>query len=121
MLAAMSWWVAILVGLGGAIALEAVQFRVAIRRTGDWPWKSAEEPRPWPFLVSIILRFGIAAGVTAIFFVSGQISNPLAAFTIGLASPGIVEQLARLVAKDPVLPAGTSAAEASSIGATTRG
>jgi hypothetical protein len=84
-------------GLFGGFAVEGLEFAAAIRRTGRWPWRQPGEPGPLPFVVSIIIRLGVGAGLAAAAGVADQISGPFGAVALGVAAPLVVEQLARQV------------------------
>ncbi len=92
----MTWWQFLLWGAFGGMAVEAVEFYGAIRRTGDWPWQQPGEPRLGPLLVSVVIRVGLGAGLAAAASHS-QVSGPLGAIAIGVSAPLLIEQMGRQV------------------------
>ena len=88
-------------GAFGGLAVEAIQFYGAIKRTGDWPWRTKGEPRPGPLAVSVVIRVGLGCGLALAAGLTGQVSGPLGAIAIGVAAPLLIQQLARQVSLDP--------------------
>ncbi|MEU2587982.1 hypothetical protein ABZ612_34900 [Streptomyces avermitilis] len=91
----MNWWEACLWGLAGSAAVEALELYRAIQRVKGFPWKMPGEIPLSPYVVAVIIRNGLGAGLAAAFGVSGQIAGPLGAIAVGVAAPKIVEQLLR--------------------------
>jgi len=89
----MDWYLLLLWGALGGLAVEAVEFRRAIRRTGDWPWKDPKEPRFGPFLVSVFVRVGLGSGLAIASGLTNQVSGAFGALAVGVAAPLMVEQL----------------------------
>lgn len=91
-------WVYAAWGLFGGLAVEALEFLRAIRRAAGMPWKNEDgtrnpaEPGPGALAISVVIRMGIGGGLAAAAGASGQVSGPLAAITIGVAAPLIIEQ-----------------------------
>lgn len=79
-------------GLFGGFAVEALEFLRAIRRVGDWPWCSKDEPGAGPMLASVLVRMGLGFGLAAAATASAQVSGPLGAIAIGVAAPLVLEQ-----------------------------
>ena len=93
----MDYWTAAYWGASGGLMVEAVQFLAAIRRTGDWPWRTEGEPKPLPLLVSVVIRLGLGFGLAMAAAQTEQISGPLGAIAVGIAAPLMVEQMAKQV------------------------
>ena len=93
------WWYAAWGAFGG-LAVEAIQFYGAIRRTGKWPWKTKGEPGPLPLLVSVIIRVGVGFGLALAAAQTKQISGPLGAIAVGVAAPLLIEQMGQQVPTD---------------------
>src|SRR4051812_41851875 len=87
-------------GMAGGFVVEGLEFYVAVRRHGSWPWKVVGPgikagPRAYAVAESIrSLVGGVLAGSAA---ASGQVAGPLAAVAIGVAAPFIVDRLSTLV------------------------
>jgi hypothetical protein len=92
-------------GFGG-LAVEAIQFYGALRRTGDWPWRIPGEPRPWPLAASVLIRVGVGLGLAFAAGDTGQIAGPIGAIAVGVAAPLLIEQMARQIplVEDPAAP-----------------
>lgn len=93
----MNPWVAAIWGLAGALCVEALWLHSHIRRSKHWSWR-----RPIPqgldaYLISVVLRAGVGAGLASAAAGSGQVSGAIAAFGIGVAAPLIVQKLAQAV------------------------
>jgi hypothetical protein len=84
-------------GLFGGFAVEGLDFTTAIKKTGDWPWRSEGEPGPLPLAVSVVIRLLIGAGLAAAAVGTHQVSGPLGAIAIGVGAPYLVGQMARQV------------------------
>jgi hypothetical protein len=82
-------------GLVGGFAIEALEFRRAVRRTRTWPWRSPDEPEFGPWLSSVIVRLIVGAIVAGAARASDQLSGPFAAVAVGVAAPVVLEQVAR--------------------------
>ncbi|MFE5537136.1 hypothetical protein [Streptomyces sp. NPDC056492] len=82
-------------GLLGAAMIEGLDLYTAIHTTDGWPWQKKGEPAFAPYLVAVIIRLGVGMGLTAAFAASGQVAGALAAVTVGIAAPKIVQQLAK--------------------------
>lgn len=91
----MEWWTACLWGLAGAAAVEALELYRAIQRVKGFPWRMPDEVPLAPYLVAVVIRNALGAGLAAAFGSSGQIAGPLGATAVGVAAPKIVEQLLR--------------------------
>jgi len=81
-------WQGILWGTGGAIAFEASDFVLAIRRRG-----SLSGTPPFPLIVATLLRLAIAAFIAAAFATAGQVNSAPAAVAIGMAAPQVLTRL----------------------------
>jgi hypothetical protein len=94
--------------LGGAI-VESLDFANALRRAKTLPWKRRGEPGLLAYLVSVVLRVGVGAGLAAMAGADGQITGAAAAGFLGLTAPLLVEKVLRQVNAMPaesVVPAG---------------
>jgi len=89
------WWTACLWGLAGSAAVEALELYRAIQRVKGFPWRMPDEVPLAPYLVAVVIRNALGAGLAAAFGSSGQIAGPLGAVAVGVAAPKIVEQLLR--------------------------
>ena len=108
----MNPWLYALWGAFGGLAVEAIQFYGAIKRTGDWPWKIKGEPGPGPLAVSVVIRVGVGFGLAFAAALTGQVSGPLGAIAVGVAAPLLLEQMAKRVpvdAEPSVEPGGSGA------------
>jgi hypothetical protein len=93
----MNQWVAAGWGLAGGLCVEALLLYSRIRSDLLWSWR-----RPIPqglaaYLISVVARVAVGAGLAAAAAGSGQVSGPLAAFGLGVGAPLVVEKLARAV------------------------
>ena len=93
----MSWSQYALWGAFGGLAVEAVQFLGALRRTADWPWRTPGEPSPGPLVASVVIRVGVGLGLAAAAGETGQIAGAFGAIAVGVAAPLVIEQMARQV------------------------
>ncbi|MGW3061569.1 hypothetical protein ACWC98_37485 [Streptomyces goshikiensis] len=97
-------------GLLGAAMTEGLDLYTAIHTTDGWPWQKKGEPAFAPYIVAVLIRLGVGMGLTAAFAASGQVAGALAAVTVGIAAPKIIQQLAKqglshsAVAAPPALP-----------------
>lgn len=91
----MIWWQFGLWGGFGGLAVEALEFYGAIRRTGNWPWKISGEAPPALLAVSVLIRIGLGVGLAIAAAQANQISGSFAAIGIGVASPLVLEQMQR--------------------------
>lgn len=106
----MTWAACALWGLFGGFAVEGLELSASIRRTGRFPWKQRGGPGLAPFLVSVLIRLAVGAGLAVAVGAAGQI-NPLGALAAGVAAPLIIEKLAQQIpVQASVNPAGLHAA-----------
>lgn len=82
-------------GLLGAALIEGLDLYTAIHTSDGWPWKKKGEPTLAPYLVALAIRLGVGTDLTAAFAASHQVAGALAAVTVGIAAPKILQQLAR--------------------------
>ncbi|GAA4660706.1 hypothetical protein GCM10023324_08230 [Streptomyces youssoufiensis] len=82
-------------GLLGAALIEGLDLYTAIHTTDGWPWKKKGQPAFAPYLTALVIRLGVGMGLTAAFTASQQVAGALAAVTVGIAAPKILQQLAR--------------------------
>jgi hypothetical protein len=87
-------------GLFGGFAVEGLELSATLRRTGRWPWRRARRYGPAPYLVSVVIRLGVGAGLAAATSAAGTM-NALGALAVGASAPLIIEKLAQQVPVDP--------------------
>lgn len=75
--------------------MAGLDFVAVVTRIGDWPWKARKRLRLGPYLAATAVRILLGAGLALAAGQSGLVSNSLSAVTIGIATPLIVEKLAR--------------------------
>jgi hypothetical protein len=79
-------------GLVGGAIVDGIEFWQIVRANrGSWPL----EYRTFAFGVAELVRLSAGAGLAVAFGLSGQVTGPMGAMTIGLAAPLIVEKLSR--------------------------
>lgn len=92
-----SLWQCAVWGLFGGAAVEGLEIVAAIKRSGGrWPWNRRRGPHVTPVIFAIFIRLGISTGLAA----AASISQPLtalAAISIGVAAPLIIEKIAQQV------------------------
>lgn len=85
-------------GLIGGLSAEAMELYAVVHRTPKWSWK---EPLPGTgtgaFIAAVIIRVSVGAVLASAFAGSHQVSGPLAAFTLGVAAPYVIQRLARAI------------------------
>ncbi|MEV7445657.1 hypothetical protein AB0O22_31740 [Streptomyces sp. NPDC091204] len=92
-------------GLLGAALIEGLDLYTAIHTTDGWPWRKKGEPAFAPYVVAVIIRLGVGMGLTAAFAASEQVAGALAAVTVGIAAPKILQQLAKQGLSHPAIGA----------------
>lgn len=105
------WEYAIWGGFGG-LAVELLQLYDAIRRTGDWPWRSPGEPRPAVLAFSVLIRVGLGVGLAVAAGDTNQVSGTLGAMAIGVTAPLLLQHMARQVPTPDRAPSEDRAASA---------
>ncbi|MEV4013140.1 hypothetical protein AB0J35_21790 [Nonomuraea angiospora] len=71
-------------GLGGGLAIEALDFIKAVRRVGHgWPWRYPYGPGGGPYLVSVLGRAAAGAVVAGAAGASVNGMTPLIALALG--------------------------------------
>jgi hypothetical protein len=90
-----AWFEAAVWGLFGGLLVAGLDFVTVVGRIGDWPWKSRKRLRVGPYTAATLVRLVLSAGLTVAFARSGMELSPLAAVTVGIATPLIVEKLAQ--------------------------
>lgn len=93
----MAVWLAAVWGLTGGLCVEALDLYAHIRRTPKWDWRCPIDQGMVAFVVAVVLRVGVGAALAAAFAGSHQVSGPLAAFALGVASPLVVARLAKMI------------------------
>ncbi|MDH6435710.1 hypothetical protein M2158_004187 [Streptomyces sp. SAI-144] len=82
-------------GLLGAALIEGLDLYTAIHSTDGWPWRKKGQPTFAPYITALLIRLGVGTGLTAAFAASHQVAGALAAVTVGIAAPKILQQLAK--------------------------
>jgi hypothetical protein len=93
----MAVWQYAMWGFFGGFAVDGLDFAGAIRRVGGWPWRQPGNPGPLEFGVSVLIRVGVAGGLTAAAASTDQVSGPFGAVAVGVSAPLLIQQLARQV------------------------
>lgn len=96
----MGWLESAAWGLAGAFLVEALDLWSALRRRGTWPWNvhgPGPTAGPLGYAVAEVARLVVGGVLAAGAAASGQVSGPMAALAIGVASPWVVERLTALV------------------------
>jgi len=88
----MTWWAFLLWGAFGGALVEGLDFASLVRH-GTWPWERRKTVRAAPYLTGMALRLGLGGGLAMGIGLSHQISTPIAAIAIGVATPLIVARL----------------------------
>ncbi|MFJ8159025.1 hypothetical protein [Streptomyces sp. NPDC094468] len=89
----MAWWQACLWGVLGAGLIEATEMWQLYRSQGHSPWLKGEKPQYRPYLIAVFLRFFMAGGLNAAYAASNQVAGPVAALTLGIAAPLIIQHI----------------------------
>ncbi|MEV4364621.1 hypothetical protein [Nonomuraea sp. NPDC049625] len=98
-------WMFALWGLGGGLAIEALDFIKAVRRVGHgWPWRYPYGPGGGPYLVSVLGRAAASAVVAGAAGASVNGMTPLIALALGAAAPLILEKLSQQIPVQANLP-----------------
>jgi hypothetical protein len=85
-------------GVFGSLAAEGLEFMVLVRKhPGQWPWKITGHPGLGPYTVSVTIRMFLGGVLAAAVASSGEASNALAAFGIGVVAPLVLEKIAAQV------------------------
>ena len=94
MITPMSLYAAASWGLIGAGAIEAWDLYGAIHRVRGFPWNKPGEVAVAPFLVAVVLRLLLGAGLATAFVSSGQAAGPVGALAVGIAAPKLRHTIA---------------------------
>jgi hypothetical protein len=90
-------WLACLWGLLGAGLVEIRALWAALQpfRVPKWPWRDSKgRPQKAGYAIAVVCRFGMAAGLDAVYAAAHQIVGPLGAVTMGIAAPLVIQQMA---------------------------
>jgi hypothetical protein len=90
-------WVACAWGLLGAVLVEMRGLWIALQpfRAPKWPWRDGRgRAQVAGYAIAVACRFGMAAGLNAVYAAAHQIAGPLGAVTMGIAAPLLIQQLA---------------------------
>ncbi|MEU7340206.1 hypothetical protein [Streptomyces sp. NPDC007074] len=93
----MAIWLACLWGLLGAGLVEVRALWAAIQpfRVPKWPWRDSRgRPQKAGYAIAVVCRFGMAAGLDAVYAAAHQIVGPLGAVTMGITAPLVIQQMA---------------------------
>lgn len=93
----MAIWVACTWGLLGAVLVEMRGLWIALQpfRAPKWPWRDGRgRAQVAGYAIAVACRFGMAAGLNAVYAAAHQIAGPLGAVTMGIAAPLLIQQLA---------------------------
>jgi hypothetical protein len=93
----MGVWIATVWGLTGGLCVEALELYAHICRAPKWDWRCPIDQGMAAFVVAVMLRVSVGAALAAAFAGSHQVSGPLAAYTLGVAAPVVVERLAKAI------------------------
>lgn len=84
-------------GLIGGLCVEALWLYSRIRGPSRFSWRKPIPEGRAAYLVSVVMRVGLGAGLAAAATGSDQVSGSLAAFGLGVAAPLVLEKLAQTV------------------------
>jgi hypothetical protein len=84
-------------GVLGGLCVEALWLYSRIRSDLLWSWRRPIPQGLTAYLISLVARVGVGAGVAAAAAGSSQVSGPLATFGLGVGAPLVVEKLAQTV------------------------
>lgn len=84
-------------GVAGGACVEALWLYTRIRSDLLWSWRRPIPQGLTAYIISLVARIGVAAGVAAAAAGSGQVSGPLAAFGLGVGAPLVLEKLSRTI------------------------
>lgn len=104
----MAIWQACLWGLLGAglVEIRGLWSVLQPARVPKWPWRDGRgRSQVWGYVIAVACRFSMAAGLDAVYCASQQITGPLAAVTMGIAAPLLIQQMA---VRGDAAPTGTS-------------
>ncbi|WP_320773845.1 hypothetical protein [Streptomyces sp. CRN 30] len=93
----MAIWPACAWGLVGAVLVEMRGLWIALQpfQAPKWPWRDGRgRPQVAGYGIAVACRFGMAAGLNAVYAAADQIAGPLGAVTMGIAAPLLIQQLA---------------------------
>lgn len=91
----MGWVATACWGLFGGALVAGLDFIAVVGRIGDWPWRARKKLRAGPYVAATFVRLLLGAGLALAAGESGLVTSPLSAITVGVATPLIVEKLAR--------------------------
>jgi hypothetical protein len=91
----MGWLEVTLWGLFGGALVAGLDFIAVVGRIGDWPWRARKKLRAGPYLAATLVRLALSGGLALAAGRSGLVPTALSAVMIGVATPLIVEKLAR--------------------------
>lgn len=101
-------------GLVGVVLVEIHGLWSAAVRGGAprWPWRDEnDKPRIDGYTIAVACRIAMGTGLNAVYAAAHQIDGPLAAVTIGIAAPLIIQHMAVQVPPDPAPQTDPSAPE----------
>lgn len=90
----MTWWSFLIWGAVGGAVVEAAEFYTCVRHEGRLPWNRTDKsPSATQYLVSIVVRIALGAGMATGAGLSGQVNGTFGALALGVAAPVVVERL----------------------------
>src|SRR5262245_39818781 len=93
----MVWWHALLWGVFGSFAVEALDFQTFARSTRRRRQLTLGVIDRAYLSISVVFRIALGGGVALAAFQSGQLVGPLAAVGMGAAAPLMLAQLSKVV------------------------
>jgi hypothetical protein len=87
----MNVWFAAFYGALGGFMIDGLEFVRAVRANHHRIPVRFKRPG---YLLGEAVRLAIGAALAAVYYASGQATGPLAAVTVGIAAPMIIERLA---------------------------
>lgn len=90
----MTWWHACLWGMLGAGLIEAKEMWRLYHLTDSFPWTRNGVAQVKPYVAALGVRFFMAAGISGTYAAADQVGGSLAAVTLGITAPLIIQQIA---------------------------
>ncbi|MFF3614846.1 hypothetical protein [Streptomyces sp. NPDC002580] len=89
----------------GLVEMRGVWSAFQPVRVPRWPWRDGRgRPQVWGYVIAVVCRFGMAAGMDAVYAAAHQITGPLAAVTLGITAPLLIQQMAERGGPSPADP-----------------
>lgn len=90
----MTWWHACLWGTLGAGLIEAREMWRLYHIKDSFPWIKDGVAQVTPYVTAVSVRFFMAAGISGTYAAAHQVAGSLAAVTLGITAPMIIQQIA---------------------------